>query len=387
VTRLDQLQAFIGFDDGDRARLRDLHPRLAPQFDAIAGQFYDAVMANPEAAAMLSGPAQIEHLRASLVDWMSSGLLGPHGKRFHELRSRVGRRHVAIGLAPHYAIGAMTMLRLSYQDRIAELYPPSEALWVMRSVHKLLDAELAIMLEQHEIDGGDKVRRAHADRITAMQTMSAGLAHEVRNPLNAAKLQLELLERRLHRTTADPRLTEPSARAQKEIERLTILLNEFLMFARPPELHLLEHDIAAVVRHVVDAERAEAERRGVVLEVDAAPDGQGGDLVAVVDVAKLHDLVRNLVRNAAEAVAPGGRVAVAVRCDAARCTIRVADDGPGIPDEVVPRIYEPFFTTKEGGTGLGMSIVHSLVALHGGTIDLDTGPTGTAFTVTLPRRH
>jgi two-component system sensor histidine kinase HydH len=386
VTRLDELQAFIGFDDGDRARLRELHARLAPHFDAIAGQFYDAVMANPGTAAIVSGPAQIEHLRASLVDWMSSGLLGPHGKRFHELRSRVGQRHVASGLAPHCAIGAMTVLRLSYQDRIAEIYPPSEALWVMRSVHKLLDTELAIMLEQHEIDGDDQARRAHSDRITAMQTMSAGLAHEVRNPLNAAKLQLELLERRLHRTSDDPRLTEPIARAQKEIERLTILLNEFLLFARPPELHLLEHDIAAVVHHVVEVERATAAARGVVIEVDAAPDRPGGEL-AVVDVAKLHDLVQNLVRNAAEAVAPGGRVAVAVGGSAARCTIRVADDGPGIPDEVVPRIYEPFFTTKEGGTGLGMAIVHSLVALHGGTIDLATGSTGTAFTVSLPRRH
>jgi signal transduction histidine kinase len=378
---LDELQAFVGFDDGDRARLRELHARLASQFDAIAGQFYEAVLASPGAAAVLSGPAQIEHLRASLVDWMSSGLLGPHGRRFHDLRSRVGQRHVAIGLAPQYAFGAMTVLRLAYQDRIAELYPPSEALWVMRSVHKLLDAELAIMVQQHLLATEDKLRRSQADRIAAMQTLSAGLAHEVRNPLNAAKLQLELLERRLHRTIDDPRLTEPAERAQKEIERLTNLLNEFLVFARPPELHLLAHDVAAIVRHVADTERPAAEQHGVVLEVDAEPD----ELVAEVDVAKLHELVQNLVRNAAEAVAPGGRVSIAVRGDAARCSIRVADDGPGIPDDVVPRIYEPFFSTKEGGTGLGMSIVHSLVTLHGGAIELETGPHGTAFTVSLPR--
>jgi signal transduction histidine kinase len=63
----------------------------------------------------------------------------------------------------------------------------------------------------------------------------------------------------------------------------------------------------------------------------------------------------------------------------------VSDDGPGIPQHIVPRIYEPFFSTKEGGTGLGMSIVHSLVSLHGGSIDLQTGPGGTAFEVALPR--
>jgi len=81
----------------------------------------------------------------------------------------------------------------------------------------------------------------------------------------------------------------------------------------------------------------------------------------------------------------GGHVTAGVRVDDARCLIRVSDDGPGIPEDVVPRIYEPFFSTKEGGTGLGMSIVHSLVSLHGGSIDLQTGPDGTTFEVAIPR--
>jgi len=108
-------------------------------------------------------------------------------------------------------------------------------------------------------------------------------------------------------------------------------------------------------------------------------------LIAEVDVAKLHQLVLNLVRNACEAVASGGHIDVSVRLDDERCVIGVRDDGPGIPDHVKPRIYEPFFSTKEGGTGLGMSIVHSLVSLHGGTIDLETGSRGTAFEVRIPR--
>ena len=382
---LEDLFAFVGFDDGDRARLRDLHPRIAPRFGAIANRFYEAVFASPGAAAVLSGPAQVERLRISLVDWMSSGLLGPYDERFYEKRSRIGRRHVAVGLASQYMFNAMTVLRLAYQDCIEELYPPGEALAMMRSVHKLLDCELAIMVQHYELDTEDKLiareRRAQADRILAMQTMSAGLAHEVRNPLNAAMLQLELLERRLRRAADDPRLLEPTELAQKEIERLTALLNEFLVFARPPELHPQEHDVVAVVRQVVDLERATAEQRGVILALDADP----LQVLAEVDVAKVHQLVQNLVHNACEAVSPGGRVTVSVRVDDARCTIQVSDDGPGIPDDIVPRIYEPFFSTKEGGTGLGMSIVHSLVSLHGGSIDLRTGPGGTTFEVVIPR--
>jgi signal transduction histidine kinase len=385
MTLLEELFAFVGFDDGDRTRLRELHPRLAPRFGAIASRFYDAVFASPGAAAVLSGPDQVERLRVSLVDWMASGLLGPHDERFYEKRTRIGRRHVAVGLASQHMFSAMTVLRLAYQDGIAELYPPDQALAVMRSVHKLLDCELAIMVQHYELDTEDKLiareRRAQADRILAMQTMSAGLAHEVRNPLNAAMLQLELLERRLRRAADDPKLIEPTELAQKEIERLTALLNEFLVFARPPELHPQEHDLVAIVRQVVDLEQVTAELRGVVLALDADPT----QVLAEIDVAKVHQLVLNLVRNACEAVAVGGHVTAGVRADDARCVIRVSDDGPGIPADVVPRIYEPFFSTKEGGTGLGMSIVHSLVSLHGGSIELQTGPRGTTFEVGIPR--
>ena len=385
MTPLEELFAFVGFDDGDRKRLRDLHPRIAPAFGAIAGRFYEAVFANPRTAAALSGPAQVERLRVSLVDWMSSGLLGPHDEAFHDKRSRIGRRHVAVGLDSQYMFSAMTVLRLAYQDQVAQLYPATEALAVMRSVHKLLDCELAIMVQHYERVTEEKLvereRQGMAERITAIQTMSAGLAHEVRNPLNAAKLQLELLERRLRRAIDDPRLTEPTALAQKEIERLTTLLNEFLVFARPPEFHPQEHDVAAVVRQVVEFESTAAEQRGVTLTLSAAPE----QVLAEVDVAKLHQLVQNLVRNANEAVPPGGHITVSVTTDDEHCLIRVSDDGPGIPTHVRPRIYEPFFSTKESGTGLGMSIVHSLVSLHGGTIDLETGDGGTTFEVILPR--
>jgi two-component system, NtrC family, sensor histidine kinase HydH len=385
VSFLEELFTFVALDDADRARLVALHPRLAPRFPAIADRFYEAVFASPGAAAVLSGPAQVERLRGSLIDWMSTGLLGPYDERFYEKRSRIGRRHVAIGLGSQFMFTAMNVVRLAYQDGVRELYPADEALAVMRSVHKLLDCELAIMVQHYELDTEEKLiareRRTQADRILAMQTMSAGLAHEVRNPLNAAKLQLELLQRRLHRQSDDPRLTGPTELAQNEIERLTVLLNEFLIFARPPELHLQEVDVVAIVRQVVELERLTLEPRRATMELTAEPTR----LLAQVDPAKLHQLVLNLVRNACEAVSAGGRVGVRVNANEGRCQIRITDDGPGIPEEVKARIYEPFFSTKEGGTGLGMSIVHSLVSLHAGTIDLETGTGGTTFEVSIPR--
>ena len=387
---LEELIAYVGFGEADRDRLRTLHPVLAPCFPEFAERFYEAVWASPGAAAVISGPEQVERLRRTLIDWMSTGLLGPHDERFYEKRSRIGRRHVAIGLLHHYMFGAMNVLRTAYRDRILTLYPPAEASGMMRAVDKLLDIELAIMSHHYQLDSEER-RVAHernslANRLIAMQTMSAGFAHEVRNPLNAAQLQLELLERRLRRDGHEARFLEPTELAHKEMARLTLLLNDFLAFARPPELAVGDHDIAALVRRAVDPERPLAERRGASIELELGLAG-AAPLIASVDGPKLHQIAGHLVRNAIEAVAEGGHVWVAVIPGDERFVLRVADDGPGIPEEVRARIYEPFFSTKESGTGLGMSIVHSLVALHGGTIDLDTGPRGTRFDIVMPRRH
>jgi len=120
VTFLEELLGYVSLGDDDRARLQALHPRLAPAFAAIADRFYEAVFASP-AAAVLSGPSQIERLRVSLIDWMSTGLLGPYDERFYEKRSRIGRRHVGIGLGSQFMFTAMNVVRLAYQDRIMAL--------------------------------------------------------------------------------------------------------------------------------------------------------------------------------------------------------------------------------------------------------------------------
>jgi signal transduction histidine kinase len=383
---LDELLTYVEFTEDDAERLRVLHPALAPHFPDIANQFYAALMRTPGAAGVLTGPEQIERLRVTLIDWMASGLLGPYDERFYDRRSRIGRRHVTIGLHQRYMFTAMNVLRSAYHDHVGRMYPANEAAAVMRSVHKLLDIELAIMVGHYQADSEEKLvlheRRIQADRIAAMQTLTAGLAHEVRNPLNAAKLQLELLDRRLRRGTDDPRMLEPGHLAQKEIERLTLLLNDFLAFARPTGLQTQSGDVTAIIRQIAELEGVSAERRGAALTVDPCPE----HLIAMVDTARIHQIVLNLVRNAIEAVAPGGHVEIGLACDEGAIHFIVTDNGPGIPDAVVPRIYEPFFSTKDTGTGLGMSIVHSLVTLHGGSISFQTGPQGTRFDVSIPRR-
>ena len=383
---LDELIAYVKLDDADRARLTELHATLAPSFPAIAERFYDAVWANPGAAQVLSGPDQVERLRCTLIDWMASGLLGPYDLAFNEKRARIGRVHVRIGLAQQYMFTSINVVRAAYLDEIRRLYTSEQALDYVRSVDKLFDVELALMLRHYQLDSEERLvtreRQILSDRITALQTMSAGLAHEVRNPLNAAKLQLELLERRLRKLADNAKLVEPVGLAHHEIQRLTEMLNEFLAFARPPDLHVEHHDAVTVVREVIELERVYAERTGVTLELAAPPSA-----VLAFDPGKFHQVVQNLVRNAIEAAPENGHVNVEVTLEDRVLRLRVSDDGAGMSDEVRTRMFEPFYSTKEGGTGMGMSIVHSFVAMHDGRIDVASDSRGTQIDVVLPRHR
>lgn len=386
---LDDMKRYVGFGPADERALRGLHAVIGADLAPIADRFYEVLAAHPGAMAVITeGAAQVVRLKGTLLEWLASGLLGPHDEHFYERRSRIGRRHVAIGLPQQYMFTAMNVVRADLHDRVAALAPdarrPAHA-----AVDKLLDLELAIMLRHYQLEAEERMvqreRRAQSERITAMQTLSAGLAHEVRNPLNAAKLQLELLERRLRRNQAEPRLLESTGLVSQEISRLTGLLNEFLSFARPSHLSVGTHDLRSIVQHVLDLERPAAAARGVGFRVAAGMDVDDAPIEVEIDAGKIHQVAQNLIRNAVEASARGQTVEITVEWIAEGATLTVRDHGPGIAPEVLGRIYEPFFSTKEGGTGMGMAIVHSLVALHGGSIAIRSED-GAEITVTL-RRH
>jgi PAS domain S-box-containing protein len=215
-----------------------------------------------------------------------------------------------------------------------------------------------------------------AEKLAAVGTFSAGLAHEIRNPLNGATLQLQLLERRLAKIVDAERATpvrEPLALVRAELERLSRLVTEFLAFARPAALQARDTDLVATVAQVVELEAQVAAQRHRALEL-RAPDGP---VTVEIDPERIKQIVLNLVRNALDAAT--SRVIVTVRRDGAGACLCVTDDGPGISAENLARIFEPFFTTKEGGTGLGMAIVHSR------TIEIHCDH-GTTVSIALQRR-
>lgn len=222
-------------------------------------------------------------------------------------------------------------------------------------------------------------RTLRAERLAAVGTLAAGLAHEVRNPLNSAALQLAVLERRLERGEP-PERTSPIAHIIKgEIDRLDRLVRDFLAFAKPAPLDPRPLDVAALLTSVAELIAPEAEAARVALAIEPAPALPR----ASGDAERLRQVLLNLTRNALEAMQDrGGLLLLRAHGDGEVVVIEVEDDGPGFTNDLP--VFDAFFTTKDAGTGLGLSLVHRIVTDHGGTIRVASQPGRTCFTFTVP---
>jgi len=215
-------------------------------------------------------------------------------------------------------------------------------------------------------------RAADAEALSAMGELAMNLAHEVRNPLNAAVLQLHLLNRNLDRLDAEQgtrdALKDRVRIVGDEIGRLNRLLTEFLELARPRGIAREPVHVQGLVDEVLDLEEESARGRNVKIVRDLAPDG----CIALGDREKLKQVTINVVVNALEAMKQGGTLTVRVRPIGERVVMSFEDTGPGIDPTVLTNVFDPFFTTKEAGTGLGLSIVRKIVDQHGGDVAIES---------------
>ena len=214
------------------------------------------------------------------------------------------------------------------------------------------------------------------DRLASLGKLSAGIAHEVRNPLTGISLLLDDLHDRL----ADGETRELMGKALAEIERVEKLVAALLTFASPPKTDFREADLNRVVQDTLMLLQREVAKRGVqlVCRID-------GLAPCRFDVEKVKQALLNLVKNALEALPAGGTITVATGRQEDGVTVTVADDGPGIAPADLPLIFEPFFTRKGAGTGLGLSITQRIVQEHHGRITVSSAPgEGTTFTLWLP---
>jgi two-component system sensor histidine kinase PilS (NtrC family) len=216
-----------------------------------------------------------------------------------------------------------------------------------------------------------------ADRLAAVGTVAAQLAHEIRNPLAAMRGAAQLIA---HEPTADPATARLTQILLRESDRLSRLVEDFLRFARPPEPDKRLVALGALVTETVEMLRVDPLARGAWLEAAVQPQQ------VEADADQLRQVLLNLLRNALQAVGTEGRVRVSLEGDAREAHIRVWDSKGAIPPAHLSRIFEPFFTTREGGTGLGLATAHAIVRAHGGNIQVRSSPSeGTEFDVALPK--
>jgi signal transduction histidine kinase len=248
----------------------------------------------------------------------------------------------------------------------------------------------------------------YSRKLAALGRLMAGVAHEVKNPLNAMTIHLELLRSKLSKMAPEPvgvsagtsggdRGVERGSRGptsaadvtkhvdimSKEIQRLDQVLNGFLRFARPDELKLQPVHLSDVVSDVVTTVTPEAETRGVTVKSECP-----ADLAEVnADPAMLRQALLNLALNAVQAMPNGGSVRIACHLGSRnRVFVDVEDTGVGIPPENLQKIFDLYFTTKEKGSGIGLSMVYRIVQLHDGDVEVESTPgRGTRFRLVFPQ--
>lgn len=232
---------------------------------------------------------------------------------------------------------------------------------------------------------------ARQEKLSALGTLLAGVAHEVNNPLSYMRLRLELTRMEADKVVNDPtapeeakafarKIHESVGTLHRGVERLAGLSHSLKVVARPGDGQRRPTDLNDVVQQVMTILRA-AEKE-VHWEVDLAPSIP----LVEANAGELHQVVLNLAKNAVEALhgQRDAKIHVATREEGGSAVVVVQDNGPGIPEDIRPRLFTPFFTTKDKGTGLGLSISHQIVSAHGGKLELDTGKRGTTFTIRLP---
>lgn len=239
------------------------------------------------------------------------------------------------------------------------------------------DAATTLEARHRELqESQEQLRRA--ERLSALGEIAAGLAHELRNPLAGVRGALDIVTSRLQPATPE---AEFGRVATTELERLGRLLEEFLAYARPRPPRLQASALQPVIDRVMALLVTEAERRHVQLVADGSAPAVSLD----VDPEQITQVLFNVVLNAIQASPDGGRVVITQSAAGAHVILCIDDEGPGIPVEHVPRIFEPFFTSKHRGTGLGLAVSQRIVAAHGGTIEVQPRvPTGTSIRVHLP---
>ncbi|MEY2668990.1 MAG: hypothetical protein RJA59_1628, partial [Pseudomonadota bacterium] len=337
--------------------------------------FYDRILAHEGARrALVGGESRVGHLRTTLVRWMEEAIGGPWDEAWWEAHCRIGRVHVRIDLPQHYMFGAMNVVREELGRRIDGFWPGDRGRQERARVAlgKVLDLELAIMLHTYREDLLS--RAARSERLATFGQLVGSIGHELRNPLGVIESSLYLLR---GRTGEDERVTKHLDRIGDQVRLSNQIITGLLDMVRDRPLAAERVEVSTLLD---SSTKAFAPPTGVSFSVDA-PAG----LAVRGDPVQLGQALVNLLMNAVEASLPRGAVRLTARPEDGQVAFAVDDDGPGVPESVRERLFEPLITSKAHGNGLGLALVKRVAERHGGSVSHEPrAGGGTRFTLRIP---
>ena len=226
-------------------------------------------------------------------------------------------------------------------------------------------------------------RALESERVSAITLLAAGVAHEIGNPLNSLHIHLQLMERDLRDLPASTqkKLGKSVKVAKEEVARLDYIISQFLGAVRPAPLQLRRVSVNQLLEEVLQFMAAEIENRGVKVKTDFGP----ALPATMLDADQVKQAFFNLIKNSLHAMSSGGKLAVKTNDMGDHVIVTISDTGEGIDPDRIKKIFEPFYTTKETGTGLGLLIVDRVVRQHGGWVEVASKKgKGTTFRIALP---
>lgn len=247
-------------------------------------------------------------------------------------------------------------------------------------------ARFAVILSDVTQEMASTQQRIESEKVNSILLLAAGVAHEIGNPLNSLTIHLQLMRRQVDKAAKTPgleKVTQSLEVCQNEVLRLDRIIQNFLDAIRPRPPDFSEVDLVEALEEVLAVQGHELQDRELTVEVEV----DAGHPVVKADRNQVKQVFFNVIKNAAEAMQAGGKLTIKARGDDEYVVFQFGDTGKGIAQDDLPRLFQPFHTTKKGGHGLGLMIVQRIMRDHGGQIGIDSREgVGTVVTLQFPRK-